>query len=941
MNALLPEFREYALELGHQTDQSGTHWRPWYRFMLVTALFLCLGGLFLSSAYAATADLRQQLIDGIDSRIAGFSTSPSSFRSLWITRGNGSGGWQYNTSTLWSNQGGHALDFSGASPWNSAMGYNGAGTLISPRHLLFATHYTPANGSVIVFVEHDNQVLTRTLVNRLRIGSTDMTIGVLDADVPNSIAYYPLVSHTDFQRYLGDIRVPIIRVNQTDTLFIQNLSAVSSDSIATTSASGSRAPYTTSGMVSGDSGNPNFAVIGDQLILLGAHYTPNSFPNAGNYFAEINAAMASLGGGYQVTQLDLSAYSPYVPPSIPNQSMNVLEQAATGTVVGMLRTDGVNGMSALQNFQITAGDPNGAFTMDGNTGVITVNRPAILDYQLVQSFALTVSVQDSDSPPTLASGTVNVAVNFNPTLPHQPVAVNGVYAWTERANLGPRGWSNIAASAQGNELVAVDIDAGSVWISPDSGATWMQQLVLGTGGSWVAEISADGTHLIAADYNGPVWTATTVDGGVTWSWTQRDVQSHSWYSLALSADGARIVAVATDGAIFTSPDGGTTWIDRSIAGKDGWDSVVSSPDGLTLAAGSYNGYLLTSSDAGATWTDRSPPGAHYWASIAASSDGTKLAAIESGGYIYTSDDAGRNWTTQMDAGFRSWSDIAISPDGNRLAAVDYDGYIHMYAANGADWAAQAAAGARSWTSVALASNGGRLIAAAYGGSIWSGALPPSITTEDATSVISTGGFLNGAVNDIGISPVTQRGFQFGLTTSYGLTVTENGSFGPDYFSASIGSLNCGQTYHMRSYATNSAGTTYGADRTFSLPCPAVLTYTAGSNGSIAGTSPQSVEIGQDGTTVTAIPNQGFHFVDWNDGSTANPRTDANIQANIAVTASFQVNPPPTDNNPPGSDSTNADAPLPPWATGLLMLLIIGALLQPSGIGASRALRWRR
>lgn len=937
MNAQLPEFRESALESWHQTEQSDIHWRPWYRFILATALFLCLGGFFLSSAYAATADLRQQLIDGIDSRIAGFSTLPSSFRSLWLKRGNGSGGWQYNTTTLWSNQGAHALDFSGASPWNSAMGYNGAGTLISPRHLLFATHYTPANGSVIVFVDHDHQVVTRTLVEHLRIGSTDITIGVLDADVPNSIAYYPLVSYADFQRHLGDMRIPIIRVNQSDTLFIQDLSAVTSGSIATTSSSGSRAPYTTSGMVSGDSGNPNFAVVGDQLILLGTHYTPNSFPNTGNYIAEINAAMTSLGGAYQVTQFDLSVYNPYIPPSIPNQSMSVLEQAEAGTVVGRLRVDGVNGMSTLKNFQITAGDPNGAFSMDSNTGVITVNRPSILNFQLVQSFALSVSVQDSDFPPTLASGTVNIAVNFNPDLAHLPVPIHGAYDWNE-ANAGPRGWTSVAAAGQGKELVAVDTDAGSVWISSNFGASWTQQLVLGTGGSWVAEISADGTHLIAADYNGPVWTATTVDGGVTWLWTQRDVPSHSWYSLALSADGARIVAVATDGAIFASSDSGTTWTDRSVSGRDGWDSVVSSANGLTLATGSYNGYLLTSFDAGVTWTDRSPPGTHFWTSVAASNDGMKLAAIETGGYIYTSNDAGRNWTARMDAGFRKWSDIAISPDGSRLAAVDYDGYIYTHAANGADWAAQTAVGARSWSSVALASNGGRIIAAVYYGGIWSGALMPSISTEDATSLISTAGILNATVNDVGISPVIQRGFQLGLTTSYGLTTTEYGSFGPGCFSASISSLNCGKTYHMRSYATNSAGTTFGADRTFSPPCPAVLTYTAGPNGSITGTSPQSVEIGQAGSAVAATPDRGFHFVHWSDGSTATPRTDTNVLENIAVTASFEADQPPINNNPPGGESTNADAPLQPWATGLLMLLIIGALFQRSGIGGKRALR---
>ncbi len=44
-----------------------------------------------------------------------------------------------------------------------------------------------------------------------------------------------------------------------------------------------------------------------------------------------------------------------------------------------------------------------------------------------------------------------------------------------------------------------------------------------------------------------------------------------------------------------------------------------------------------------------------------------------------------------------------------------------------------------------------------------------------------------------------------------------------------------------------------------------LTYTAGSNGSITGTSPQMVNHGGSGTAVTAVPNTGYHFVDWSDG----------------------------------------------------------------------------
>jgi hypothetical protein len=67
-----------------------------------------------------------------------------------------------------------------------------------------------------------------------------------------------------------------------------------------------------------------------------------------------------------------------------------------------------------------------------------------------------------------------------------------------------------------------------------------------------------------------------------------------------------------------------------------------------------------------------------------------------------------------------------------------------------------------------------------------------------------------------------------------------------------------------------------------------LTYSAGLNGTITGTTPQTVTSGADGSTVTAVPNSGYQFVQWSDASTQNPRTDLAVSANISVTASFAV-----------------------------------------------------
>ena len=68
-----------------------------------------------------------------------------------------------------------------------------------------------------------------------------------------------------------------------------------------------------------------------------------------------------------------------------------------------------------------------------------------------------------------------------------------------------------------------------------------------------------------------------------------------------------------------------------------------------------------------------------------------------------------------------------------------------------------------------------------------------------------------------------------------------------------------------------------------------LTYTAGANGSVTGTSPQTVNYNANGTAVTAVPSTGYHFVNWSDSSTSNPRTDTNVTANISVTANFAAN----------------------------------------------------
>ena len=85
------------------------------------------------------------------------------------------------------------------------------------------------------------------------------------------------------------------------------------------------------------------------------------------------------------------------------------------------------------------------------------------------------------------------------------------------------------------------------------------------------------------------------------------------------------------------------------------------------------------------------------------------------------------------------------------------------------------------------------------------------------------------------------------------------------------------------------GITYKVETYTHTPITYTLTYTAGSNGTITGATSQTVNIGDNGVTVTAVPTSGYHFVSWSDGLTNASRTDSNVNANISVNATFEVN----------------------------------------------------
>ena len=69
-----------------------------------------------------------------------------------------------------------------------------------------------------------------------------------------------------------------------------------------------------------------------------------------------------------------------------------------------------------------------------------------------------------------------------------------------------------------------------------------------------------------------------------------------------------------------------------------------------------------------------------------------------------------------------------------------------------------------------------------------------------------------------------------------------------------------------------------------------LTYTPGANGTLSGTTTQTITHGSNATEVTALPNIGYHFANWSDGVLTASRTDLVVTFTQNVTATFTIIP---------------------------------------------------
>lgn len=164
-----------------------------------------------------------------------------------------------------------------------------------------------------------------------------------------------------------------------------------------------------------------------------------------------------------------------------------------------------------------------------------------------------------------------------------------------------------------------------------------------------------------------------------------------YHSLLVDAENPDHLLLGTHAGLHETTDGGRTWAEAGLAGRDAMN-LVRTDDGTVWAAG--HEVLARSDDGGASWTDVEPeglPGLDVHGFAAHPEDARVLYAAIAGEGLYRSDDGGRSFelvSREVGPGVMA---LAVAPDG-RLLAGEMEQGLMASDDGGATWRPALAAG---------------------------------------------------------------------------------------------------------------------------------------------------------------------------------------------------------------------------------------------------------
>ena len=246
----------------------------------------------------------------IDSRIAGVTNAALAKPMYNNYVANGAQGIFERNTDCWA----YGIDLSCTAIWKTNGERNKrCVTLISPRHVLGATHFGPRPGHSYTFQSMNGTTFTRSIVATNCLSDTDIVIGLLDSEIPPDVIAPAKLLPPNYPDFIKTGRyLPVVAMDQEKKALVyevKDLNATPSPTTFDSPSQTARSPFYEEAIV-GDSGHPLFLVINTDAVLLGSFWTGFNSPGTPEtavFHEQIQAAMDLLARGYSLTFFDFCA----------------------------------------------------------------------------------------------------------------------------------------------------------------------------------------------------------------------------------------------------------------------------------------------------------------------------------------------------------------------------------------------------------------------------------------------------------------------------------------------------------------------------------------------------------------------------------------------------------------------------------------------------------
>jgi WD40 repeat protein len=232
-------------------------------------------------------------------------------------------------------------------------------------------------------------------------------------------------------------------------------------------------------------------------------------------------------------------------------------------------------------------------------------------------------------------------------------------------------------------------------------------------------LSADGGRVVSGSDDGTVRVLDGSSGECV-----RELRGHTRRvnSVALSADGGLVVSGSFDGTVLVW-DGSSGECLRELRGhKDIVRSVALSADGGRMVSGSYDGTMRVWDVSSGECLRELRGHTRGAKSVALSADGGRVVSGSDDGTVRVWDVSSGECLRELHSNARTANSVALSADGGLVVSGSSDGTVRVWDGSSGEWLRALRGHTRGVNSVALSADGGRVVSGSGDGTVrvWDG-----------------------------------------------------------------------------------------------------------------------------------------------------------------------------------------------------------------------------